>query len=123
MFKTLFTDAYPFSYDLKELAHYYVAYHRLMEHWHAALPGVMHTVQYEDLVTDLETAARQVLEYCGLDWQPACLDFHENESMSTTASAAQVRKPVYQSSVRRWRDYESQLRPVLDILNAAGIVQ
>ncbi|MEJ2256044.1 MAG: sulfotransferase [Woeseiaceae bacterium] len=116
VFKTLFTDAYPFSYDLEELARYYVAYHRLMEHWHRSLPGVMHTVRYEELVEDTEAVARGALKYCGLEWQEDCLDFHASSDVSTTASAAQVRKPVYGSSVGRWRDYERELRPVFDIL-------
>ena len=118
----MFTDAYPFSYDLEELGNYYVAHHRLMTHWHAVLPGVMQTIRYEDLVTDLDAEARRVVEYCGLDWQPECLDFHKSEAASTTASAAQVRRPVYQSSVGRWREYEQQLQPVFRILQDAGIV-
>ena len=122
VYKTLFTDAYPFSYDLEELGNYYVAHHRLMTHWHAVLPGVMHAIRYEDLVTDLDAEARRVVEYCGLDWQPECLDFHKSEAASTTASAAQVRRPVYQSSVGRWREYEQQLQPVFRILQDAGIV-
>lgn len=122
VYKNLFVDAYPFSYDLEELARYYVVYDELMQHWHAALPGIMHVVRYEDLVADLEREARRLIEYCGLDWQPACLNFHSLGEASTTASAAQVRRPVYQSSVGRWRDYEQQLQPVRDILRSAGIV-
>jgi tetratricopeptide (TPR) repeat protein len=122
VYKNLFADAYPFSYDLGELARYYVAYHGLMRHWHDALPGVMHRVRYEDLVSNVEGEARGLLEYCGLDWQPACLDFHKLDTVSMTASAAQVRRPMYQSSVGRWRDYEHQLQPVHDILQDAGIV-
>jgi tetratricopeptide (TPR) repeat protein len=122
VYKNLFVDAYPFSYDLEELARYYVAYDGLMKHWHAALPGVMHAVRYEDLVSDVDREAHRLVEYCGLDWQPACLDFHKLDAVSTTASAAQVRRPVYQSSVGRWRDYEQQLQPVYNILQNAGIV-
>ena len=122
VYKTLFTDAYPFSYDLEELGNYYVAYHRLMAHWRAVLPGVIHAIRYEDLFTNLDAEARRVVDYCGLEWQPECLDFHNSEAASTTASAAQVRRPVYQSSVGRWRDYEQQLQPVFRILRNAGIV-
>ena len=122
VYKNLFVDAYPFSYDLEELARYYVAYDGLMKHWHAALPDVMHAVRYEDLVSNVDSEARRLVDYCGLDWQPACLDFHKLDDASTTASAAQVRRPVYQSSVGRWRDYEQQLQPVRDILRSAGIV-
>jgi tetratricopeptide (TPR) repeat protein len=122
VFKTLFVDAYPFSYDLEELAHYYVAYHELMAHWHAVLPGVMHAVRYEDLVTSTEAEARRLLDYCNLDWQPEVLDFHANPEASTTASTVQVRQRVYTSSVGRWRAYEQQLQPVVEILQKAGIV-
>ena len=122
VFKTLFVDAYPFSYDLEELAHYYVAYHELMAHWHDALPGVIHAVSYEDLVTDIDTATRRLLEYCNLEWQPEVLDFHASREASTTASTVQVRQRVYTSSVGRWRDYEQQLQPVVEILRQAGIV-
>ena len=123
VFKNLFVDAYPFSYDLGELARYYIAYHQLMQHWHAALPGRIHTLRYEDLVGDVETEARRLVEYCGLDWQPQMLDFHTRHEASTTASAAQVRQPVYSRSVGRWRDYEQQLQPVREMLRDAGIVE
>ena len=122
VFKTLFIDAYPFSYDLEELARYYVAYHELMAHWHTVLPDVMHSVRYEDLVNDIETEARRLLDYCGLEWQPGVLDFHANPEASTTASTVQVRQRVYTSSVGRWHDYEEQLQPVVAILREAGIV-
>lgn len=122
IFKTLFVDAYPFSYDLEEMAHYYVAYRELMAHWHAVLPGVMLSVQYEDLVSDTETESKRLLDYCNLEWQPEVLDFHSSPEASTTASTVQVRQRVYTSSVGRWRDYEQQLQPVVGILREAGIV-
>ena len=123
IYKQLFVDAYPFSYDLEELAKYYVAYHRLMEHWNSVLPGVIHTVRYEELVDDIETKTRQILDACELDWQPQCLKFYENKEASTTASTAQIRRPVYKSSVGKWRDYSGQLQPVAEILQQAGILQ
>jgi len=121
IYKQLFFGAYPFSYDLEELGRFYVAYHRLMDHWQSVLPGIIHTVRYEELVDDIERQSRDLLEFCGLDWQPQCLNFHENIEASTTASTVQVRQPVYQSSVGKWRNYEKQLQPVVDILNDAGI--
>jgi tetratricopeptide (TPR) repeat protein len=121
IYKQLFVDAYPFSYDLEELARYYVAYHQLMEHWHAVLPGVIHTIQYESLVDDLETKTRQMLDACGLDWQAQCLKFYENKEASTTASTSQIRRPIYKSSVGKWREYEDQLQPVVEILQQAGV--
>lgn len=120
-YKQLYVDAYPFTYDLEELAKYYVAYHQLMEHWNAVLPGVIHTVKYEELVDDLEGNTRKMLDTCELDWQAQCLKFHENKEASTTASTAQVRRPVYKSSVGKWRDYSDQLQPGLKILQQAGI--
>jgi len=121
VYKTLFKDAYPFSYDLQELARYYVAYDRLMRHWHAVMPGVIHTLCYEDIVTDIAGETRRLLEYCGLPWEEACLRFHDNKRASTTASATQVRQPLYDSSVGKWRRVERQLQPVRDILSRAGI--
>jgi hypothetical protein len=121
VYKQLFLDAYPFSYDLEELGKYYVGYHRLMEHWHAVLPGVIHTVEYEILVSDLEGESRRLLEFCDLDWQPQVLKYYESKDASTTASTTQVRQPVYKSSVGRWRDYERQLQPLIRILRDAGI--
>jgi hypothetical protein len=122
IYKQLFVDAYPFSYDLEELAKYYVAYHQLMRHWSKVLPGVIHTVIYEHLVNDLEAETRQLLDFCGLDWQPQCLEFYASKEASTTASTVQVRQPVYQSSVGKWRNYEQQLQPVVDILRQGGVL-
>jgi len=121
IYKQLFVGAYPFSYKLEELGQYYVAYHKLMTHWNAVLPGVVHTIHYETLVNDIENEARRLLEFCDLDWQPQCLEFHKNKEASTTASTVQVRQPVYQSSVGKWRNYEKQLQPISDILEIAGI--
>jgi tetratricopeptide (TPR) repeat protein len=121
VYKQFFRDAYPFSYDLNELARYYVAYHKLMAHWHTVLPGAIHTVAYEDLVTDVEGEARRLLDFCGLAWESQVLSYYENRQASTTASASQVRQPVYTTSIDRWRIYSDQLRPVADILGRAGI--
>ena len=86
IYKQLFLDAYPFSYDLEELGRYYAAYYKLMEHWHAVMPGVVYTIEYEKLVANLESEARRLIDFCELDWQPQCLKFHENKEASTTAS-------------------------------------
>jgi hypothetical protein len=122
IYKQLFVGAYPFSYDLEELGQYYVAYHQLIEHWHAVLPGVVYTVSYEKLVSDIENESRQLLEFCELDWQPQCLKFYENKEASTTASTVQIRQPVYQTSVDKWRNVEEQLQPIVEVLQRAGIV-
>lgn len=121
VYKQLFRDAYPFSYDLDDLGAYYVAYHRLMQHWNAVMPGVIHTVRYESLVAGLESEARLLLKYCGLPWDDRCLRFHESREASTTASALQVRQPVYASSVGKWRRFERQLEPLRRRLKEAGI--
>jgi tetratricopeptide (TPR) repeat protein len=121
MFKTLFKDGYPFSYDLNELAAYYAGYRRLMRHWHAAMPQAILDVSYEALVADLEGETRRVLAYLGLALEPGCLEFHRNPNPSATASAAQVRRPLYASSVGLWRNYERELAPLRAALIAAGI--
>lgn len=122
VYKTLFGQAYPFSYDQDELATYYIAYRRLMDHWSGVLPDVILDVNYEDVVYDTEQQARRLLDWCGLDWEPQCLEFHSQESASTTASAAQVRQPVYSTSVEKWRFYEQQLAPLRARLVDAGLV-
>jgi tetratricopeptide (TPR) repeat protein len=121
MYKQLFRDAYPFSYSQQDLAEYYIAYHQLMAHWENMMPGVIHTVCYEDLVNNTEGEARRVLAHCGLDWEEQCLDFHKSTAASTTASATQVRQKVYTSSVGKWRTYETELMPLRQKLEAAGI--
>ena len=121
VYKTLFKSAYPFSYDLEEMARYFVAYQRLMAHWHQLLPGKMLDVQYEDLVADQEGQTRRILEHCGLSWEPNVLDFHTSTEATTTASAVQVRQPIYASSIGKWRRFENQLRPAANILTDAGI--
>jgi hypothetical protein len=106
-------------YDLGELGRYYRAYATLMEHWRSVLPpGVMLDVQYEDLVTDLERQARAIVDYCGLAWEDACLSFHENRRPVSTSSLLQVRKPIYRSSVGRWRPYARFLQSLIEALHA-----
>ncbi|MGA9574053.1 MAG: sulfotransferase [Lysobacterales bacterium] len=121
IYKCLFQDAYPWSYDLEEIALYYSAYHQLMTHWKTVMPGVIYELAYEDLVADIEGNARKLLDYCELSWEPRCARFHESQASSTTASASQVRQPVYQSSVNRWKSYRSQLSPLRERLASLGI--
>jgi Flp pilus assembly protein TadD len=121
VYKTLFQRAYPFSYDLNDLARYFIAYWQLMEHWRSVLPGRILEVRYEDLVEHPELEAQRLITACGLSWEPAMSNFHHNPTASMTASASQVRRPVYRSSVGKWRRYEQQLRPLVDKLQAAGI--
>jgi tetratricopeptide (TPR) repeat protein len=121
MYKTLFDRGYPFSYDLDELAQYYIAYRVLMQHWHAVMPGVIHEVSYEALVADPTATTRELLSYCGLDWEDACATFHQNPAASTTASASQIRHPIHRSSVAQWRHYEHELSSLEEKLTAAGV--
>jgi hypothetical protein len=121
IYKTLFQDGYPYSYDLGELGGYYLAYRRLMAHWENTLPGAIYTLRYEALIADQEGESRRLLEFCGLDWEPACTEFHLNEAPSTTASAAQVRRKLYDSSVSQWRHYEAELAPLRRQLQEAGV--
>jgi tetratricopeptide (TPR) repeat protein len=122
VFKTLFINAYHFSYQLDELAEYFVAYRRMMDHWHAVMPGVMLEVRYEELVSDPQTQCRRLLAHCGLPWEDHVLDFHRSTKASTTASTVQVRRPIYQSSVQKWRNFTHELQPVLRRLAEAGLV-
>lgn len=119
-FSTLFT-AVPYSYDLGELGRYYRAYHRLMAHWRDVLPeSAILEVDYENLVADLETQARRIVAYCGLPWDDGCLSFHESRQSIKTASAVQVRQPLYRTSVGRWRDIAPDLlRPLRAALGEA----
>ncbi|NQV87841.1 MAG: sulfotransferase, partial [Woeseiaceae bacterium] len=118
VFKAVFESVYPFSYDLTELANYYVAYRQLIDHWQAVMPGVLHVVNYEELATEPKPVIENLLSYCGLSWEEACLKYYDNEQASTTASAVQVRDALYRTSIGKWRNYEKQLAPVAEILDA-----
>jgi len=116
-FAQYFQRAQGFSYDLAELGRYYRMYRGLMDHWNRVLPrGRMLDVLYEDIVEDLEGAARCIVAHCGLEWDDACLLFHRGDRVVLTASASQVRKPIYRSSVGRWAPYKNFLQPLLDEL-------
>ena len=121
IFKRQFADAYPWSYDLEEVAAYYLAYRKLMAHWNSVMPGVLHEVRYEELVRNVEQESRRLLDHCGLPWEEHCLQFHQRIQASTTASASQIRRPLYNSSVELWRRYEKQLAPLVGILRSNGI--
>lgn len=119
-FATHFTTGQAHTYDLGELGRYYRRYQALMQHWHAVLPpGRIFDVQYEELVADLEGVSRRLVAHCGLDWDARCLDFHRTDRVVRTASAAQVRKPLYKDSVGRWRKFEPFLAPLLAELTAS----
>jgi tetratricopeptide (TPR) repeat protein len=116
-FSKLFTDDQPYTYDLGELGRYYRAYSSMMAHWRAVLPpDAMLEVRYEDIVADLEGQTSRLLSQCGLSWDDRCLRFHDHRRVVRSASAAQVRRPLYASSVGRWHAFAEQARPLLDAL-------
>jgi tetratricopeptide (TPR) repeat protein len=115
-FRQLFAQGKNMTYDLYELAEYYLEYDRIMAHWDAALPGRVLRVHYEDVVADLEGQTRRLLDYCGLPFEDACLNFHRNQRPVNTASSEQVRQPIYADSVGYWKHFESQLAEIREIL-------
>jgi tetratricopeptide (TPR) repeat protein len=121
IYKTLFRAGYPFSYTLQETGRYYIAYHGLMAHWRKTLPGGFLDVDYEALIADPEGQARRIIDYLGLDWEAGCLQFHRHSGAAATASAAQVRQPIYSTSVGMWRNYARQLAPLARRLREQGI--
>ena len=110
LYKTLFKDGYAFSYDLGEIGRYYLAYRKLMDHWHYSLPGAIHTLSYEQLIDDPIGATRRLLDFCRLEQKDACL-----------ASAAQIRQSAEENTLNQWRHYSGQLDKLRDQLVVAGI--
>lgn len=125
-YRQLFATTFPYynySYDLLDTGRYYAAFHRLTALWREALPADRYLeVRYEDVVDDVEREARRLLDFCGLPWDPQCLAFQENPAPVATASSAQVRKPIYRSSLERWRHYERELAPLRALLEAEGVL-
>jgi hypothetical protein len=111
-FKQHFAEGQSFSYDLEDLGRYYRCYLALMDHWDSVLPGKVLHVQYEALVRNPETCIRGMLEHCGLDFEPACLSFHETQRPVRTASSEQVRQPLYASGIGYWKHFAEQLEPL-----------
>jgi tetratricopeptide (TPR) repeat protein len=115
-----FRSGHEYSYDLGMLGRHYLRYRQLMQHWYQVLgAGRILNVRYEDTVADPEGEARRLLDGLGLAWDPACLRFYETERAVSTASVAQVRRPIYSSSVGRWRNFERHLAPLLDAVRLA----
>jgi tetratricopeptide (TPR) repeat protein len=106
----------PFAYSLEDIGAHYRQYQRIMDHWRHVLPVRLHEVQYEDLVQDQETVSRQLLAFCGLEWDPRCLEFHANRRMVQTVSKFQVRRPMYAHAVGRWKRYQAHLGPLFETL-------
>ena len=115
-FKQHFAVGQTFSYDLEDLGEFYLEYRRMMRHWQQVLPGQVLEVRYEDVIDDQEAQTRRLLAHCGLPWEDACLRFYDTERAVRTASSEQVRQPIYTSSVNHWRNFRSQLAPLIEIL-------
>jgi len=111
-----FVEPQAFTPDLAHLGHYYREYERLMAHWARVLPLPVFELRYEELTADQEAVSRRLLDFCGLDWDERCLRFNETQRTVLTPSALQVRRPLYRTSVGRWKRYERHLKPLLDAL-------
>jgi tetratricopeptide (TPR) repeat protein len=111
-FKQLFASGQEFTYSIEDIARYYRSYLGLMAHWDAVLPGKVLRVQHEDVVADLEGSVRRILDFCGLEFEPACLEFYKTERSVRTASSEQVRQPVYKEGLEQWRNFEPWLAPL-----------
>jgi tetratricopeptide (TPR) repeat protein len=121
MYRTLFGEAYPFSYHFEELARYYAAYERLMQHWRALFGERLHEVVYERLVQEPSREGAMLAAHCGLPWSAQAIEIQNNAAVSLTASAAQVRRPIYGSSSGRWRHYRAHLEPLVSALRRHGV--
>jgi len=119
--RQLFAKGQEFAYSIEDMAHYYRTYLELMRHWDAVLPGRILRVCYEDVVEDLEGNVRRILEFCGLEFEPACVEFYKTERSVSTASSEQVRRPIFRGGLFQWRNYEPWLCPLKDKLDDALI--
>ena len=117
--KQLFAYGQEFTYSAPDIGRYYRTYLELMRHWDEALPGRVLRVQHEDVVADLEGQVRRILDYCGLPFEPACVEFHKTERSVRTPSSEQVRQPIFRNSLDQWRNYEPWLRPLAEALGDA----
>ena len=111
---------YHYNYDLMDCGRYYQRFDRLMRHWGEVMPGAVHELHYEQLVAEPERVSRELLAFCELPWETQCLDFYSGKASVATPSATQVRQPIYNSSVDRWRRYGDAMQPLYDMLSSAG---
>jgi Sulfotransferase family len=115
-YKQLFASGQQFTYGLDDVARYYRTYVELMAHWSEVLPGKILRIRHEDVVEDLNMSVRRILEFCELDFEPGCVEFHKTERTVHSASSEQVRRPIYREGVEQWRHYEPWLGPLKDAL-------
>jgi tetratricopeptide (TPR) repeat protein len=121
-FKQLFARGQEYTYSLEDLGHYYADYLRLMSHWYSVLPNEVLTVQYEEVVADLETQVDSLLEHCNLEFEESCIRFHETDRAVRTPSSEQVRQPIYRDALTQWQRYSDHLQPVKQILEERGVL-
>ncbi|TWX67028.1 sulfotransferase [Colwellia sp. C1TZA3] len=116
-FKQLFAEGQDFSYNLEDIGRYYQAYLKLMAHWDDVLLGYVLKVNHEDVVNNLATQVRRILDFCGLEFEQSCVDFHKTKRNIKTPSSEQVRQPIYKSATEQWRHFEAYLTPLKKVLN------
>ena len=118
-FKQLFARGQEFTYSMEDIARYYRTYLELMRHWDRVLPGWVLRVKYEDVVDDLEGNVRRILDFCGLKFEPACIEYHKTVRSVRTASSEQVRQPIYREGLEQWKHFEPWLAPLIEALGDA----
>jgi tetratricopeptide (TPR) repeat protein len=121
MYRTLFGEAYAFTYDFEDVARYYAAYSGLIAHWRDAFGEAIHEVHYEELVSDPVRVGAELARACGLEWRDSAVEVERNTTVCLTQSAAQVRRPIYSSSAGSWRHYRAQLEPLIAALRDRGV--
>jgi tetratricopeptide (TPR) repeat protein len=115
-FKQLFASGQEFTYSLEDIGRYYRTYVELMAHWDSVLPGRVLRVEHEDVVEDLEANVRRILDFCGLEFEPQCVEFYKTERSIRTASSEQVRRPIFKEGIDQWRNFEPWLSPLKEVL-------
>ena len=119
MYKNLFpSDRLNFCYDLKNLGNYYLIYKNLMSFWNIVFKDKIYNIEYENLIKNQKQEIKNLLHYCNLDWDENCMTFYKNKKFVSTASLAQVRSPIYKSSVEKWKNYSSELDDLLNIIKS-----
>ena len=121
VFKQLFAEGQEFSYSLEDIGRYYGDYLELMDHWDKVLPGFVLRVQHEDVVDDLESQVRRILEFCGLPFEESCLNYYETVRDVRTPSSEQVRQPIFKTALEQWRHYEAELQPLTAALGSEAL--
>lgn len=117
-YKNFFDPPHLYAQDLTELGKYYILYRELMQYWREVLPGRMYEIEYEKIIESQEEETRKLLHHCGLSWDDSCLNFHQSERQVHTSSMSQVKKPLYSSSVNKWKCFEQELKPLHEIINS-----